>query len=393
MIRIYKFRLYPTKSQIQILERTLNTCRILYNNSLNDRKFVYDNSGESIFYYDQANALPLKKKDNIHLSEVYAQVLQDVLRRVDKAFKSFFRRVQNGKKSGYPRFKGENRYDSFTYPQLGFEIKNCKLILSKIGSIKIKLHRFIPIGTNVKTCTIKRDVDQWHVYFTVEFLDNLIPKKEIKNAIGIDVGLNSIVTLSDGTKIGNPKWLGKSEKKLAKEQRKLSRKKKRAKNRNNQRMKVARIHRKIKNQRKDFYHKLSKNMVNNYDLVIFENLYIKNMIKNPYLAKSITDASWKQLTHFTSYKAEEAGGIVEFVNPRGTSRECSNCGESIPMPLSKRMYKCPSCKMVKDRDWNSAINILNRGLEIYTSGTGGRACLSSLIGDTMIQETVQLIGW
>lgn len=381
MNRTYKYRLYPTKKERETLKGTLNTCRHLYNDSLDDRKFVYDNSGESISYYDQSIALPSRKKDNPYLPQVQSQVLQDVLRRLDKAFKSFFRRVKNGEKPGYPRFKGINRYDSFTYPQSGFKIVDKRLELSKIGSIKIKLHRPIPDDAIVKTCTIRRDVDQWYACFSVEIPDNPKPRKKIDSSIGIDLGLNSIATLSTGEKIQNPHWLRESEKRLAKEQRRLSRKKKKSKNRNKQRIKVAKTHRKIRNQRRDFHHKLSRKLVDGYDLVVFEDLNVNGMVRNPYLAKSILDAGWNELTRFTSYKAEWASSFVEFVNPNGTSQECCICGTRVSMPLSKRTFECPNCGNVMDRDENASINIENRGLEKigidFTAGTAGRACMSS----------------
>ena len=389
MRHTYKFRLCPTKGQRWILEQTLDTCRHLYNNSLDDRKFVYDNSGESISYHDQAVALPLEKDRDPFLCKVHSQVLQDVLRKLDKAFKNFFRRVKKHEKAGYPRFKGKDRYDSFTYPQSGFEIVGDRLKLSKIGSIKLKQHRAIPTGARIKTCTIKRDVDQWYACFSVE-LPIPVQKKEIINPVGIDLGLNEIATLSNGEKIENPRWLRESAKQLAKEQRRLSKKRKKSRNRGKQRAKVARAHRKIRNQRKDFHHKLSKEWVSKYDLIAFEDLKIKNMVKNPKLAKSIEDAGWNQLVSFTKYKAEDAGIFVELVNPNGTSAECCICGNKQHMSLAQRTFRCPICGSIMDRDENAAVNILHRGLS--TVGTTGRACLSSPIGDAMIQEATQLVG-
>ena len=366
-----------------VLEQTLNTCRHLYNQALSDCKFVYINGGESVSYYDEANALPSRKESNPYLPHVHSQVLQDVLKRVDKAFRNFFRRVKRKEKAGYPRFKSQNRYDSFTYPQSGFELGK-RLKLSKIGEIKIKKHREIPLNANIKTCTIKREADQWYGSFVVELPDNPGPKKSLKNPVGIDLGLGSIATLSTGEKVENPRWLNQSEKKLVKHSRRLSRKKNRSNNKNKQRMKVAKVHRKIRNQRKDFHHKLNRELVNEYDLIVFENLSIKNMVKNHHLAKSILDANWGQLTNFIKYKAEDAGKIVEFVNPNNTSQECSNCGKMVKKSLGQRMHKCPFCGLIMDRDENAAINILHRGLN--TVGITGRACSSSSARDVMTQE-------
>jgi len=309
-------------------------------------------------YHDQATALPRMKEDNPFLLQVHSQVLQDTLRRVDKSFKNFFRRVKNGEKPGYPRFKGYWRYDSFTYPQSGFRLDG-KLWLSKIGGISIRLHRKIPEDAVIKTCTVRRDVDRWYACFSVELPDVKV-KKPIEKAVGVDVGLTSIVTLSTGEKIKPPKFLRKSEKKLAREQRRLSRKKKGSKNRLKQRIKVAKLYRKIREQRVDFNHKLSRKLVDNYDLIAFEDLRIKNMLQNHHLAKSISDAGWSQLQSFTTYKAEEAGKYVGFVTPSGTSQECSSCKAMMELSLANRTFRCDDCGSVIDRDHNAAINILKR---------------------------------
>lgn len=347
------------------MEKVLNTCRILYNDSLAERKDVYKSEGTSRNYYEQANALTESKVENPSLKEVHSQILQDVLKRLDKAYQNFFRRVKSGDKPGFPRFKGYDRYDSFTYPQKGFKfIGENKLKLSKIGTVKIKLHRPIPEEATIKTCTIKREADQWYVTFVVDLPEIEIEKAEIKSAVGIDVGIKELLTLSTGEQIHNPKWLRESEKKLAKEQRRLSRKKKGSKNRKKQKVKVQKVHRTITNQRSDFLHKVSAGLVKAYDLVVFEDLKIKNMVKNHFLAKSISDASWNKLIQFTTYKAAEAGTIVELVNPKGTSQECSFCGAIVAKSLSVRVHKCPSCGLTMDRDENAARNILSRSIHV-----------------------------
>ncbi len=365
MIRTYKFRLYPTKHQKGIFTQWLTTCRILYNNSLAERKNEWETKKISVTYNDQAAQLKEDKKTDLFLRRVHSQVLQDVLRRVDKTFKNFFRRVQKGEKPGYPRFKGKNRYGSFTYPQSGFSIdyEGKKLILSKIGNINIKLHRQIPSEGIIKTCTIKRDVDQWYVCFSVELPDLETKRKterEITHAVGIDVGLKSLLALSNGETVENPRWFRNTEKKLTKEQRKLSKKQKGSKNRKKQRIKIARLHRKVRNQRSDLHHKLSNYLVKIYDVIVFENLNITGMVKNHHLAKSISDAGWRQLIRFTQYKAEEAGTWVELVDPNGTTQFCSDCGNVVPKKLSTRIHRCPYCGFKIDRDTNAAINILKR---------------------------------
>ncbi|WP_287585350.1 RNA-guided endonuclease TnpB family protein, partial [Candidatus Borrarchaeum sp.] len=321
MKRTYQFRLYPTAPQATILTQWLTTCRLLYNNSLAERKNAWETQKQSVTYDEQANHLKGAKKTNPFLKAVHSQVLQDVLRRLDKTFKNFFRRVNKGEKAGYPRFKGQYRYDSFTYPQSGFALEKKKLRLSKIGAITIKLHRPIPPEGEVKTYTIKRDVDHWYACFSVELPDPTPYTQQIaiQKAIGVDVGLTSLLTLNNGETIGNPRWLRHSEKQLAKEQRRKDRKVKGSRNRHKQNRKVARLHRKIRNQRKDFHHKLSRKLVGSYDLVVYELLTITNMVKNHRLAKSISDAGWGQLMRFTEYKAEEAGTLVEYVSAYNTT--------------------------------------------------------------------------
>jgi putative transposase len=380
MRKSFQFRIYPNKKQEVALERTLSTCRHLYNDALAERKrnaelnrlqksFDVFSWGypEWINYYDQANQLPLIK--TAFQKEVYSQVLQNTLKRVERSFQNFF----NG--AGYPRFQGRNRYNSFTYPGSGLKLEDGKLILSKIGAIKIILHR--EIEGKIKTCTIKRDVDQWYVSFSCQIDIPIIPI-EIKTITGIDVGLKSLITFSNGEQIEPPKYLRASEKRLAREQIHLSKKKKGSENRNKQRIIVAKVHQRIRFQRKDFNHKLSTNLVNNYDHVVFEKLQIQNMLKNHCLAKSIVDASWSQLINLTIYKAEYAGKIVELVNPNGTSQTCI-CGYPVPKTLAVRVHSCHSCGLVLNRDHVSAMIIKNR------SSTAGIAGIEAY-GATSIEE-------
>ena len=359
MNRTYKFRLYPSTSQQATLTQWLTTCRMLYNNSLAERRDAWTTEQRSVTYTEQANQLTDAKQTNPFLTAVHSQVLQDVLRRLDKTFQHFFQRIKKGEKTGYPRFKGKNRYDSFTYPQSGFVLEKKKLRLSKIGCITIKLHRQIPVEGVIKTCTITRDVDHWYACFSVE-LPVLHSQKEIKNAIGVDVGLKSLLTLHTGDTIDNPRWFRNSENKLAKEQRRKDRKVKGSHNRHKQNTKVAQVHRKIRNQRKDFHHKLSRKLVDTYDLIVYENLTITNMVKNHHLAKSISDAGWGQLMCFTEYKAEEAGTLVEYVGAYDSTQRCSRCGKRVPKTLATRIHRCPYCGLVLARDHNSAITILHR---------------------------------
>ncbi len=377
MRKTFQFRIYPNKNQDVVMNRTLSTCRHLYNDALAERKrkaelnelertfgIIPWGKPEWIEYEDQQNALPLTKTS--YQKEVFSQVLQNVLKRVDRSFQNFFRGF------GYPRFQGRDRYNSFTYPQSGFELEDGKLILSKIGNIRIILHR--EIEGKIKTCTIKKDIDQWHVSFSCEIENPVLV--EIKTITGIDVGLIDLITLSNGEQIKPPKFLRESEDKLIHEQKRLSRKKKGSGKRNKQKIIVAKVHRKIRNQRKDFAHKISRTLVDTYDLIKFEDLQIKNMVQNHCLAKSISDAGWYQLQNFTNYKAEYAGKFVEFVNPAGTSQECI-CGYPVPKDLSVRIHRCPKCGLVMPRDQVSANIIeIRPSCTVGTTGIHDRQGLS-----------------
>jgi len=380
--KTYKYRIYPTKEQLRLLERTLEICRILYNSCLADRRNHYRSTGKGLSRIRQQEILRSDKKRIAALHEVHSQVLQDVLFRVERAFQAFFRRVKDRiGKAGYPRYKGEGQYDSICYPQEpGFRLTAQGLQLSRIGTVKIRLHRRID-GT-IKTCIIRRHADTWHACFTVEY--ELVPIPVPRAAIGIDAGIRSFAVLSDGTVIDNPKHLKKSEKRLRKAQQRLSRRIKGSANRRKTRKKVARIHLRTRNQRADFHHKMSRSLVNQYGFIAVEGLHIQGMVRNHHLAKSISDAGWGQFFNFLAYKAENAGCRLERIPARYTSISCSACGARVDKSLSDRVHACSSCGLVLDRDHNAAINILNR------AGTARiNACGEAVLQDpSTMQEAV-----
>jgi len=346
--RTFKFRIYPSKAQTTCLNNTLALCCELYNGELQERRDAYRLERKSIRYVEQANQLPDIKAARPELNDIHSQVLQEGLRRLDKAFQNFFRRVKEGKeKAGFPRFKSRRRYDSFTYAQSGFESKAGKLRLSKIGDVKIKLHR--PIEGKVKTLTITRTATgKWYACFSVECTPKALP--ENNRTVGIDVGLPHFATLSTGEQIANPRFFRTDEKALAKAQRKEKRKAAR------------RIHERIANRRRNFAHQLSHALVSMFGIIAFEDLNVRGMVKNHCLAKSISDASWNQLVQFTNYKAENAGRTCVQVDPRNTSKLCSACGSIVEKDLSVHVHHC-SCGLVLDRDHNAALNILGLGLQ------------------------------
>lgn len=360
-IRNYKFRIYPTNTQAATLTHWLSLCRIYYNSALVDRKNNYFRDKSSLTRTKQQTTLKVDKVKHPELKEVHSQVLQEVLFRVEKAYQAFFRRVKAGEKPGYPRYKGTNQYNSLTYTQfdngLGASFKKGKLALSKIGLVKIKLHREIP--GEIKTCIIKKEPSgKWYAVLSVEEYPILFSPNWKKT--GLDVGIEKLATLSNGEKIPNPKHIRKSERNLKRVQRDLSRKKKGSKNRAKARLRLAKVHEKIRHQRQDYLHKVSSYLVWKYGKVVVEDLKIQNMLKNHRLAKSIADAGWGYLFSMLSYKAESAGREYVRVIAYGSSQECSNCGAIVKKDLAQRVHRCPSCKLVLDRDHNAAIVIEKR---------------------------------
>jgi putative transposase len=346
--RTFKYRIYPSRAQAACFEAILALCCELYNAGLQERREAYKFQRKSIRYLEQANQLPAIKEARPELNDIHSQVLQDVLRRLDKAFQAFFRRVKGRDgRAGFPRFRSRHRYDSFTYAQSGFSLRDGKLRLSKIGGVRIKLHR--PAEGKVKTLTVTRSATgKWYACFSVEVETQPLPRND--QAVGVDVGLSHFATLSTGEQVDNPRFFRTDEKALAKAQRRRKRKA------------AARIHERIKFRRNDFAHRLSRALVTVYGAIFFERLNIQGMVKNHCLAKSIQDAAWDQLVQFTTYKAASAGRLCGQVDPRGTTQRCSACGAMVLKDLSRRVHEC-SCGLRLGRDHNAALNILALGLQ------------------------------
>ncbi len=366
MLKAYKFRIRPTKSQRRLLERTLDLCRWTYNQTLAYRKNAWEKESRSTTKYETNNLLPGWKVEKPELCDVFSQVLQNAQERVDLGIKAFFRRVKSGEEPGYPRFRGKGWYDSFTYPQFGFKLESGMLHLSKIGDVKIKMHR--QIKGKIKRLTIRRSATgKWFACFSVETDDVNPPWKDV-SAIGIDVGLESFATLSDGEKIHNPRFFRSEENELARAQRKLSKASKGTPERKKALKVVQRVHERIANKRYDFAHQVSHDLVDRFGTICFEDLNIKGMLHNHCLAKSISDVAWKMLVNITSYKAASAGSMVILVDPGNTSKMCSRCGTLVEKSLSDRVHNCPCCGLSIDRDQNAAINILRLGIQSLRKG-------------------------
>ena len=359
---MFQYRVYPTKKQLHKLNETLEECRWLYNHLLEKRKETYEQTGKGLSLYGQQATFPIVKQERPSLDRVHSQVLQNVAVRVDLAFKAFFRRCKEGASDpGFPRFKGKGRYDSFTFPQSGFSITHDnRVVISKVGAIKMVYHR--PLRGKVKTCTIHRSsTGKWYVSFAVECEPERLP--ENPEQVGIDVGLKTFATLSDGTEIENPRFFRKEEKALAKVQRKHSKLAKGTPERRKHRKVVARMHERIAFRRENFTHQHSRQIVNVHGVICVEDLHVNRMTHNHCLAKSIADASWSAFFAQLSSKAEEAGRAFVKVNPAYTSQTCSRCGHRQKMPLDVRIFDCPCCHAHLDRDLNAALNIRALGLQ------------------------------
>jgi putative transposase len=367
-MKTFKYRIYPSKAQEAQLNQQLELCRWVYNKTLETRKNAYEQDGVSLSYYDTKKMLPIWKAEKPDLKRVHSMVLQDITMRVDLAYQAFFRRVKAGEDPGYPRFKGYGRYDSMCFPQYGngVTLDGNKLNLSKIGAIKVELHR--DLCGKAKTVCIRRNANgKWFATISCECEAKPLAKSE--KVAGVDVGLASFATLSNGDKITNPRFFKKEQDALAKAQRRMSKLEKGTPERAKARKVVSRIHERIANKRTDFAHKQSRILVNTYGVLVFEKLAVADMMSNHTqifgnkLNKSIADVAWSQLAQFATYKAEDAGRLFLQVDPRNTSKMCSRCSALVPKDLGVRVHDCPHCGLVLDRDHNAAINILALGLQ------------------------------
>lgn len=364
MQRTYKFRLYPTKDNEQKLLCTLDKCRFVYNYLLEQK------SKNKLKRSELQALLPKLKKEMPELQDVYSKTLQYENYRLHSNIIALSRAKKKGRKVGKLRFKGKDWFKTFSYNQSGFKITENTAIydtlsLSKIGNIPMVMHR--TIEGNIKQVTIKHmPSGKWFAFISAENKKPITPTENTKQ-VGIDLGLDNFVYDSDDNHINHPRCLEKSMKKLCKEQQLLSRKKKGSNNKAKQRIKVARAHEKITNQRDDFLHKLSRYYADNYCFIAVEDLQIAGMVRNHCLAKSISDASWSKFIQMLEYKAESAGVRVVKVEPRYTTQKCSQCGETTRKSLSMRTHKC-KCGFIADRDYNAALNILKvgQGLPEYT---------------------------
>jgi putative transposase len=345
--------------------------------ALEQRITIYKQGKETVSCYSQINQLPELRAEFPEYADVGSQVLQDVIERLDRAYKSFFRRAKNsGEKVGFPRFRSRDRYDSFTLKQAGWKLDGKYLSIRNVGRFKLRLSR--PIEGVIKTVTIHREQSgHWYACFSCD----AVPEKKLEpstKAVGIDVGIKSFSVDSDGEHKDGSTFFRNSEKLLRIRQRTLSRRVKGSEGRRKAKMLVAKAHEKVANQRNDFLHNTANYYVQNYGLICVEDLNIKGMVKNHHLAKSISDAGWGKFFELLSYKAEEAGRVVVKI-PRfePTSKTCSFCGAvNQELKLSDRTWVCKECGTLHDRDFNAAKNILRVGQTLQAQTKEKALCVA-----------------
>jgi putative transposase len=360
--KAFKYRLYPNRSQAEALDAMLETHRRLYNSALKERREVYEGEGRPVSYEEQSGKLKEARKSNPYLAKTNFSSTQATLRRLDRSFKAFFRRVKTGEAPGYPRLKGRDRFRLVEFPSYGDGCglkENGRLYLQHIGHIKVKLHR--PIGDRIKTVSLKRSCGKWYAIFSCDLGD--APEVTYDGAaVGIDLGLKAFLVTSEGESVEPPRYYRKAKKKLRRVQRSLSRKQKGSNRRRKARERLAKLHEKTANQRRDFHHKEARKLVEQYGTIAYEALNVRGIART-HLAKSTHDAGWAQFLNILAAKAEEAGRRVTPVDPKNTTQACSRCGTlpEVKKTLWVRIHTCSSCGYVADRDVNAARNILRLG--------------------------------
>ncbi len=361
MRKAYKYRLYPKKKQVQALETQLETHRLLYNRALAERKDTYEQEQRCVSYPQQSARLKEDRVTNPYLQQTNFSSCQATLRRLDKAFDRFFERVKKGETPGYPRFKGKNRYDSFTFPAYGdgCKIKDGRLYIQHVGLLKVKWHR--EIQGKIKTVSLKREAGDWYVVFSCDRGEQAVAPSQLP-ALGIDLGLKAFLMTNEGEEVKPPKYYRHAQRTLRRAQRKVARRKKGSKRRAKAVRLLQKQHRHIANQRRNFHYQIARSLVSRYGMIAHEDLNTAGIARTR-LAKSTYDVGWTGFLAILRHKAEEAGTTVIAVPPHNTTQMCSACQRlpEVKKTLADRVHVCPFCGYTADRDVNAAQNILRLG--------------------------------
>ena len=364
MVRVYRYRIYPTRAQDAALRETLERLRELYNAALQHRRDAYRKRGEGVSAYGQMRELAGVREVRPEYAEIHTHLLQDALTRLDRAYRAFFRRVKAGETPGFPRFKGRGRYRTFTFKDAANH-NGVRLLaggkrvkLAGIGNVKVKLHR--PVGGRIKQASVSLDGDgHWYIAFACADVPAR-PLPPLDTSVGIDVGITTFAALSDGTTVDNPRPYEMAQRSLVTAQRRVSRRKRGSKRRRKAVELLAKQSARVQRVRLDFHHKTAHAIVQRFGSIAVEDLNIRGLARMR-LAKQVHDAGWAQFTTILANKAESAGREFYRVDPRGTSQECSGCQERVPKGLRVRVHACPHCGLVLDRDVNAAVNVQARG--------------------------------
>ncbi len=362
MRKAFKYRLYPNRSQAEALDAMLEMHRRLYNLALRERRDVYGAEARSVSYGEQSARFKETRRALPSFAATNFSSAQATLRRLDKAFEAFFRRVKSGEAPGYPRFKPEGRFRTVEFPSYGDGCRlkeNGRLYLQHVGHIKVKLHR--AIEGKIKTVSVKKSCGKWYAIFSCD-LGEAPEATGDGFAVGIDLGLKAFLVTSDGEAVESPRYYRKAQKKLRRAQRGLARKEKGSNRRGKARHRVAKLHERVANQRQDFHHKQARKLIERYGLIACEVLNVNGIARSSRLAKSTHDAGRAQFVNILVQKAESAAVRVVAVDPRNTTQACSSCAAmpEVKKALSERTHSC-LCGYVADRDVNAAQNILRLG--------------------------------
>jgi len=374
MNKAYKFRIYPNAVQTVMFAKTFGSCRFVFNRYLGKRLEMYKSNEKTMNYYECAKDLTGLKKETeyLWLKEVDSISLQSALENLETAYQNFFRRVKNGEKAGFPKFKSKhNNHRSYTTKAVNgnIRLKDGYIALPKIGAVKIKLHRQIPENHILKSVTVsKTPSGKYHASILFEY-EQIIEPVEIKTTVGLDFSMTELYVDSDGNEAHYPRYYRRKLEKLKRMSRSLSKMQKFSNNWYKQKRKVAILHEKITNQRKDFLHKESRKIANSYDLVGVEDLNMKAMSQAFNFGKSVADNSWGMFRTLLKYKLEEAGKYFVTIDKWfPSSKTCSKCGfKKDDLTLSIREWICPDCGAVHNRDHNAAINIKNEAVRMITA--------------------------